>query len=344
LYPIAAASRAQDAASNALHRGTMRIVIRTPILAERLTAVAGHHGVETVVAPDAVALRAELGDADALWLWPAFYDAELVPVLGRHAPRLRWLQVLTMGYDPLVAHGVPAGLTITNAGDAYAPTVAEHAVATLLALVRRLPEMQARAATSTWDQSVAARIGTLNDATVAVLGFGNIGKEIAVRLRAFGARVIAVTRSGRSDPLADESAPVTQMSDVLARADAVIVAAPLDATTRHLIDARALAALRPHALLVNIARGGIVDTSALRDALAKGQLGGAAIDVTDPEPLPADDPLWTMSNVIVTPHVAGYGGDVPARRILALLDRNLGHFVNNRPLEAQVTPDSRKEH
>jgi phosphoglycerate dehydrogenase-like enzyme len=196
--------------------------------------------------------------------------------------------------------------------------------------------MQAHAATSMWDQSVAARIGTLNDATVAVLGFGNIGKEIAVRLRAFGARVVAVTRSGRADPLADESVPVSRLHDVLARVDAVIVAVPLDATTRHLINASALAALRTHALLVNIARGGIVDTDALREALAQGRLGGAAIDVTDPEPLPAGDPLWTMPNVIVTPHVAGYGGDVPARRILALLDRNLGHFANNRPLEAQV--------
>jgi phosphoglycerate dehydrogenase-like enzyme len=314
----------------------MRIVVRTPIMADRLTAVAERHRVDAVAAADADALRAELADADALWLWPAFYDAELVPVLARHAPRLRWLQVLTMGYDPLVAHGVPAGLTVTNAGDSYAPTVAEHAVATLLALVRRLPEMQANAATSTWDQSVAARIGTLNGAAVAVLGFGNIGKEIAIRLRAFGARVIAVTRSGRTDPLADESVPVSQFHDVLSRVDAVIVAVPLDGTTRQLIDARALAALRPHALLVNIARGGIVDTAALREAVGAGRIGGAAIDVTEPEPLPADDPLWTMPNVIVTPHVAGYGGDVPARRVLALLDRNLAHFLNNRPLEAQV--------
>jgi phosphoglycerate dehydrogenase-like enzyme len=299
----------------------MRILVRTPILAERLTAVAARHGVEAVVAADAAALHAELGDADALWMWPGFYDAALVEALARSAPRLRWLQVLTMGYDPLVAFGAPAGLTITNAGDSYAPTVAEHAVATLLALVRRLPDM---------------RIGTLNDATVAVLGFGNIGKEIAVRLRALGARVVAITRSGRSDALADESVPVAQLHDALARVDALIVAVPLDATTHYLVDAAALAALRPHALLVNIARGGIVDGSALHDALANGRLGGAALDVTEPEPLPADHALWKLPNVILTPHVAGYGGDVPARRVLALLDRNLGHFVNGEPLEAVV--------
>ncbi len=234
----------------------MRIVVRTPIIAERLTAVAHRHGVESTVAADMEALRAALGDADALWLWPAFYDAPLVDALARNMPRLRWLQVLTMGFDPLVAHGVPAGLAVTNAGDSYAPTVAEHAVATLLALVRRLPEMMASAAQSQWDQSVAARIGTLNDATVAVLGFGNIGKEIAKRLRACGARVVAVTRSGRADPLADESATVDRLEDVLARADAVIAAVPLDGSTRGIIGTRALAALRPHALVVNIARGG----------------------------------------------------------------------------------------
>lgn len=314
----------------------MRIVIRTPIMAERLTAVADRHHVDSVVANDAGALHAELANADALWIWPAFYDAALAGVLERHVARLRWLQVLTMGYDPIVANGAPAGLTITNAGDSYAPTVAEHAVATLLALVRRLPEMQRSAEAANWDQSVAGRIGTLNDATVAVLGFGNIGKEIAVRLRALGSRVIAVTRSGRSDALAHETAPVARLHEVLGRVDALIVAVPLDATTRHLIDAPALAALRPHALLVNIARGGIVDSAALHDALANGRLGGAALDVTEPEPLPAEHPLWKFPNVMITPHVAGYGGDVPARRVLALLDRNLGHFLGGEPLEAIV--------
>lgn len=315
----------------------MRIVVRSPVISEQLVAAAARQGVEAVAVPDAGSLHAELADADALWLWPAFYDAALVEVLARNLPRLRWLQVLTMGYDPLVAHGVPAGLTVTNAGDSYAPTVAEHAVTMLAALVRRMPEMHGNAAASRWDQSVAGRIGTLNDATVAVLGFGNIGKEIAVRLRAFGARVVAVTRTGRPDPLADESVTIDRMHEVFGRADAVIVAVPLDSGTRAMIDSAALAALRPHATVVNIARGAIVDTAALREALTAGRLGGAALDVTDPEPLPAGDPLWTMPNVIITPHVAGYGGDTPARRILALLDRNLRHFLAGEPLEALIT-------
>jgi phosphoglycerate dehydrogenase-like enzyme len=312
----------------------MRVVIRTHVLAPQFETLAARHGVEAVTAGDGEEMRRELADADALWAWPAFYDAELVALLARHRPRLRWVQLPTMGYDPVELHGVPHGVTVTTAGDAYAPTVAEHAMTLLLALVRKLPEAVRNAERHRWDQAHATSIGTLHDATVVVVGFGNIGHEVAKRLRGFGARVVAVTRSGRPDPLADEVFPADRMLDAFARADAVVLAVPLNAHTRHLIDARALAALQPHALLVNIARGGIVDQAALTAALAEGKLGGAGLDVTDPEPLPPDDPLWTLPNALITPHVAGYGGDVAPRRILALVERNLRNFIEGRPLES----------
>ena len=314
----------------------MRVVIRTPILAPQFEALASRLGAEGVIAADAGTLHRELADADALWVWPAFYDAELVAVLERTVPRLRWVQLPTMGFDPVELHGVPPGITVTSAGDAYAPTVAEHAVAMLLALMRRIPAAVRDGEDARWDQSGARAIGTLNDATVAVVGFGNIGREIARRLRGFGARVVSVTRSGRSDPLADESARVDDLAAVFARCDAVVLAVLLNADTRHLLGAKALAALPPHAIVINIARGGVVDHAALHDALAAGRLGGAGLDVTDPEPLPADSPLWKLPNVLITPHVAGYGGDVAPRRILALVERNLGHFMAGRPLEAPV--------
>jgi phosphoglycerate dehydrogenase-like enzyme len=314
----------------------MRVVIRTHVLAPQFEALAAKHGAASVAVEDAEAMRRELAGADAFWTWPAFYDAELVALLERHAPRLRWVQLPTMGYDPVELHGVPPGVVVTSAGDAYAPTVSEHAVAMLLALVRRIPEAVRNSATGTWDQTNAIRIGTLNGATVAVIGFGNIGRAVAERLRGFGARVVAVTRTGRPDPLADEAASSEQMHEVLARSDAVVLAVPLNAQTRHLLDARALAAMRPHALVINIARGGVIDHDALREALTAGRIGGAGLDVTDPEPLPPDDPLWTMPNVLITPHVAGYGGDVAPRRILALVERNLQHFLASEPLESIV--------
>jgi phosphoglycerate dehydrogenase-like enzyme len=314
----------------------MRVVIRTHVLAPQFEALAAKHGVASIAVEDAEAMRRELADADALWTWPAFYDAELVALLERHAPRLRWVQLPTMGYDPVELHGVPPGVVVTSAGDAYAPTVSEHAVAMLLALVRRIPEAVRNSASGTWDQTNAIRIATLNGATVAVIGFGNIGRAVAERLRGFGARVVAVTRSGRPDPLADEAASSEQMHEVLARSDAVVLAVPLNAQTRHLLDARVLAVMQPHALVINIARGGVVDHDALREALAAGRIGGAGLDVTDPEPLPPDDALWTMPNVLITPHVAGYGGDVAPRRILALVERNLQHFLGSESLESIV--------
>lgn len=319
----------------------MRVVIRTHVLAAQFQALAARHGVDSIAVDDADGMRRELADADAFWTWPAFYDAELIQLLERHTPRLRWVQLPTMGYDPVELHGIPPGVTVTSAGDAYAPTVAEHAVALLLALLRHIPEAVRNAARGSWDQSNAVRIGTLNGATVAVIGFGNIGRAVAERLRGFGAKIIAVTRSGRSDPLADEAAPATELRDVLARCDAAILALPLNAQTRHLLDAGALTALRPHALVVNVSRGGVIDHAALRDALAANRLGGAGLDVTEPEPLPADDSLWTMPNVLVTPHVAGYGGDVAPRRILALVERNLAHFIGGEPLESQVVIEPR---
>jgi phosphoglycerate dehydrogenase-like enzyme len=314
----------------------MRVVIRTHVLAPQFEALAAKHGAVSVAVEDAEAMRRELADADAFWTWPAFYDAELVALLERHAPRLRWVQLPTMGYDPVELHGVPPGVVVTSAGDAYAPTVSEHAVAMLLALVRRIPEAVRNSAAGTWDQTNAIRIATLNGATVAVIGFGNIGRAVAERLRGFGARVIAVTRSGRPDPRADETATSAEIHEVLGRSDAVVLAVPLNAQTRHLLDARALAAMQPHALVINIARGGVIDHDALREALAAGRIGGAGLDVTDPEPLPPDDPLWTMPNVLITPHVAGYGGDVAPRRILALVERNLQHFLAGEPLESVV--------
>ena len=127
----------------------MRVVIRTHVLAPQFEALAARHGVESVVVADSESMHRELADADALWTWPAFYDARLVPVLERHARRLRWVQLPTMGYDPVELHGVPPGVTVTSAGDAYAPTVAEHAVAMLLALVRHIPEAVRNAAGGT---------------------------------------------------------------------------------------------------------------------------------------------------------------------------------------------------
>lgn len=311
----------------------MRVVFRSPILRPQFEELAGRHGVAFVVPEDEAALHKALADADALWMWPDFYDAGLVGAIAPHAHRLRWVQLQTMGYDPVEAHGIPPGVTVTTAGDAFAPAVAEHALALLLALVRQV-HRAARA--QRWDPSIAAGIGTLVDARIAVLGFGSIGREIAQRLRACGARVVAITRRGVPHPLADEMHSVEELAAALAGADALIVAAPLTAGTRAIVGAATLAMLPPRAVVVNIARGGLVDHDALLAALRHGTIAGAGLDVTDPEPLPGEHPLWRRPDVIVTPHVAGYGGAVSPRRLLERVERNLTLYRAGAPLENAV--------
>jgi phosphoglycerate dehydrogenase-like enzyme len=173
--------------------------------------------------------------------------------------------------------------------------------------------------------------------TIVVVGLGPIGREIARILRAFGARVIGVTRRGLPDPSADEVVAAGALRDVLPRADAIVIAAPLDESTRNLIDARALAACRKTAVLVNVARGGIVEPRALETALRSFAIAGAGLDVTDPEPLPPNDPLWDAPNLIVSPHCAGASGAASGERLADLVCANLARFMRGEKLQHVVT-------
>src|SRR5262249_4557960 len=144
--------------------------------------------------------------------------------------------------------------------------------------------------------------------TIAVIGFGPIGREIGRILRALGARVIAVTRHGRRDEGADEVVAAGELASVLPQADVIMIAAAYDETTHHLINEQMLSLCKKSLLLVNIARGPIIDTRALDAALRTATIAGAGLDVTDPEPLPPDHPLWDAPNIIITPHCSGASG------------------------------------
>ena len=246
-------------------------------------------------------------------------------------------QLLTAGYDHAKRLGVPKHVTLCNAGHAFAPAVAMHAVALLLAVQRRIPIVLANQQRHAWDRAFTAQLTTPASSTVAVIGFGPIGREIGRLLRALGARIIAVTRRGLPDQDADEVVAVANLHSVLARADAIVIAAPYDELTRHLFDDRAFAACKKNAILVNIARGGIVDSRALEAALRNATISGAGIDVTDPEPLPSDDPLWEAPNLIITPHCAGACGPIAGERLADLAGDNLRRFMDGRPLLHVVT-------
>jgi phosphoglycerate dehydrogenase-like enzyme len=296
-------------------------------LAARLRQIDG----DVMVAEDAAGALRALPDAEALLCQDFLYTPQLKDA-GR---RLKWLQLLTAGYDHAKRVGVASGVTVTNAGDAFAPSVAAHAVALLLALQRGLPTVLGNQARQTWDRAHAQRVTTPAGQTIAIIGFGGIGREIARLLRGFGARIVAVTRSGRPHPLADESYQVAELAAVLPRADAVMLALSLDAASRGLIGARELALCKPSALLINIARGAIVDQVALAAALGKGVIAGAGLDVADPEPLPPEHPLWRAPNLILTPHYAGACATLDGR-IADIAGDNLQRFLAGQPLQHVV--------
>ena len=284
-------------------------------------ALKGLQGADMLVTPD---IRGE--------------DARLLAEALKAPDRtVRWVQCLSAGYEGLVRHGFPADIVLTNQGGAVAPAVAEHAFALMLALVRRVPEAVLAKQRHEWDRSFATTTSALEGRVLVVVGFGNIGRQIARRAKAFDMTVLGVTRSGRADPLADEMHPVSALKEVLARADAIAIAAPETPQTHHMIGAAELAVCKRDAIFVNVSRGGLVDPQALLAALQNRAIAGAGLDVTEPEPLPGDHPLWDCPQLIISPHIAGGGSKRSRGRILDVLGANLELFRAGKPLRHVVS-------
>ncbi|AYF99499.1 hydroxyacid dehydrogenase [Protaetiibacter intestinalis] len=209
------------------------------------------------------------------------------------------VQSQTLGYDGVAEH-LPAGITYCNALEVHESSTAELALALTLAALRGIPAAVRDAAEGRWAHR---RRPGLAGKRVVLVGVGGVGAEISRRLEPFGVELVRVARTARADVHGIDELPA-----LLPDADVAIVAVPLTAETRHLVDARLLAALPDGALLVNVSRGEIVDTDALLGELTRGRIV-AALDVTDPEPLPPGHPLWTAPGVLITPHL---GGDTDA--------------------------------
>ncbi len=284
-------------------------------------------GVDLAITDDVATLAAVATEIEVLVIGGHFFDARVAELLRAKASRLRFIQSITAGYEGLQTHGVPPGVVVANAGDSWSPAVAEHAMALLLALVKCLPQAILNQPRHLWDRAHTARMGSLEGQTLAIAGFGSIGREVARRARPFGMRIVGLSRTPKPDPLADEVQTMSALDAVLARADVVLVAVPYSSATHHMFGAARLAACKRGAILINIARGGLVDQIALAAALASGQLGAAGTDVTDPEPLTAGDPLWDAPNLIITPHVAGANGPVGRKRLAAFIAANVGRFA-----------------
>ena len=248
-----------------------------------------------------------------------FGNFEGLARLAEVNPRL--VQWQWIGYDEVPAY-LPQGIPLANAAGVHDGPTAELAVALTVSAQRGIPQFVRAADQHEWQSTF---LPSLCDKRILIVGYGGVGKAIDARLQGFEARITRMARSARTERnLAGDEVEVHSFADLhahLAVSDVVILAVPLTAQTRHLIDAAALAALPDNALLVNVARGGVVDTDALVAELSGARIR-AALDVTDPEPLPADHPLWSAPNVMITPH-AGADTDALLPRMAALIRRQI---------------------
>ncbi|UYM05832.1 2-hydroxyacid dehydrogenase [Solicola gregarius] len=254
-------------------------------------------------------------------LYVPAYDTLSTPIdLGAIVPQMRSLravQTLTAGTEHVAPH-VPDGVTLCNARGVHDAATSEMAMALMLASIRRIPEFVRAQPTHEWRHDTSGP--ALADSRVLILGYGSIGEALARRLEPFECDVVKVARTAR-----DGVRPMSELPALLPTADVVVLLVPLTAETRHLVDAGFLARMRDGALLVNVARGGVVDSDALLAETRSGRLL-AALDVTEPEPLPAGHGLWDSPGVLVSPHVAG-GSTAMVPRMHALVRAQLARFA-----------------
>ena len=244
-------------------------------------------------------LAAEIGGYEVLF---GYIPASLLP----KAKALRWFCAASAGVDHLLDDTLwpRPDCLLSNSSGAYGPTISEHILMVLLMLLRRMPEYEADLRDRRW--TFYTPIRSIIGSHVVMLGTGDIGSHTARRLKALGASVTGVCRSGKSaEPAFDAVLPIGKLDSVLPQVDALIMALPATRETAGILSRERIALLPPTAYVVNVGRGSAIDQEALAEALQSRRLAGASLDVTVPEPLPADHPLWACPNTIITPHISG---------------------------------------
>jgi len=267
-----------------------------------------------------------VGVTNDMWVsgtWPALL--RLLP----HLSGLRWLHTSSAGVDSARFQDLARrGVTVTNSPGITAVPIAQYVLAMMLRHAKDIPAWEAAQRERAWRRVSSEE---LTEKSVLILGVGGIGGEVARLSDAFGMRVLGIRRRQEPLPHIHELAPPDRLHHLLREADYLVVACPLTHETRGMLDAAALACLKPSCYIVNVARGAVFDESALIEALQAGRVAGAALDVFDQEPLPEDSPLWTLPNVLVTPHNSGASPRTFERSARILLD-NLRRFAAGEPL------------
>ncbi len=274
-----------------------------------------------------------LAEVDAAVLWT------VKPEWLVAAPRLRWVHSGGAGVEGLpLAELAASGVTLTNNSGVHVPNMPEHVLALMLAFARRLPALIRCQTRHEWrDEATHREVFDLEGQRVLLIGMGEIGRGVGQRAAALGMKVDGLRR--RDDLTApdyiERSWQSAALRDALAAADHVVNSLPLTAETRGIFGAEEFAAMKPGAFFYNVGRGGTVDQDAMIAALASGHLGGAGLDVTEPEPLPADSPLWDMEQVIITSHTSGASPHY-WERASVLIGDNIGLWLAGEPLRNTV--------
>ena len=264
--------------------------------------------------------------------------SEKLPQCGK----LRWLQLNSAGADAYCAPGVlPEGCLLTNATGAYGLALSEHLIASLLCLMKKLPLYAEDQKKHIWGDHGIVR--SIFGSETLVVGLGDIGGAFAEKMHALGSEVVGIRRRpGEKPAYLKDILPPEKLFDCLPKADIVAAALPGNDSTKGIFGKEAFSAMKRGSYFLNIGRGNAVDTSALAEALESGRLSGAAVDVTDPEPLPPDHFLWDVPNLIITPHISGFF-HLPEtlERVVSISADNLSSFLSSRPLKNIVDLSTR---
>ncbi|MHB1007449.1 MAG: D-2-hydroxyacid dehydrogenase [Chloroflexota bacterium] len=246
---------------------------------------------------------------------------------------LRWVHLFHAGADQILCDElVHSNIVVTSAKGAHAIPIAEHAFGFMLAHEKEFARHREAQAKAIWDRRP---LGELADKTVCIVGLGNIGREIARRAQCFGMRVVGTRRTAEPVECVDVVVPVERLNEALAQSDYVVLTLPITGATQGMLGKPQLEAMKPGAVLINMCRGKVVDQKAMIEALKSGHLGGAALDATDPEPLPAENELWRMPNVMITPHNSAMSRKVRERSV-DMFCANLLRYRQNEPLHEIV--------
>lgn len=287
-----------------------------PIMAETIRR--GWPEMRVVHLPDYERLPEELPDTDI------FIGSSLRPEQFSHARKLKWIHSTAAGVSQLMYPELRnSGVVMTNPSGIFSPPMAEHTMGLMIAMARNFPDSVRYQDQAHWgQQEISDKILTeLNGKLLLIVGYGSIGRELARRARAFDMRVWGVTRSGNGDATHVEKLfAVTQLESVLPDADYIVLTAPETHETKHLIGAAQIAKMKHGARLINMGRGSLLDEAALVRALETGALGGAALDVTSTEPLPAESPLWKAPRLFLTPHTSGVSDRLWQKETTLLMD------------------------